>query len=68
MNVAPQWQCINGGNWLHFEDTGRHYVETYDVDLIAYTGTHGVLQLADTNGNMVDIYLKSDTNQLPVPM
>ena len=70
MNVGPQWQCFNAGNWLNVENGVRYYIEDAgtDIDLIVYTGSHGVLQLADTNGDMVDIYLVPETNQLPVPM
>jgi len=36
-----------------------------ELDLVVYTGTHGVLELEDINGDLVDIYLHGD--QLPVP-
>ena len=33
-----------------------------------WTGTHGVLQLEDKDGQMVDIYLDDEGNQkVPVP-
>lgn len=38
---------------------------------IVYTGTYGVLQLRDSNNQLVDIYLQRDSNnntQLPVPL
>ena len=53
---------------MDIENECRYYVENHNVDLIVYTGTHGVLQLADTTGEMVDIYLYPETSQLPVSM
>ena len=34
--------------------------------IIFISGTHGIMELADVNGNMVEIYLYGG-NQLPVP-
>ena len=67
MNVAPQWQTFNGGNWAELEDEVRNFASDRGLDLVVYTGTNGVLQLDDTNGNPVDIYLSPDGRQLPVP-
>jgi len=66
VNVAPQWQAFNGGNWMYFENGLRDFVEERKMDLVVYTGTHGVCQLEDTDGNMVDIFLYLP-DRLPVP-
>ena len=55
-----------GGNWMYFENGVRDFVTDRKLDLVVYTGTHGVCELADIDGNMVDIYLYSP-DKLPVP-
>ena len=37
-----------------------------DVDVVVYTDTNGVLQLANVEGQMVEIFLY-DGDKLPVP-
>jgi len=66
INVAPQWQKFNGVNWVGLEYGARDIVMERSIDAIVYTGTHGVMELEDVNGNMVSIYLHNG-NQLPVP-
>jgi len=66
INVAPQWQCFNGINWAQFEASCRDLAIERGLDLIVYTGTHGVTQLKDVNGQLVDIYLYNG-DKLPVP-
>ena len=68
MNVAPQWQAFNGGNWYYLEDGTRDFVEERKNDLVVYTGTSGVLELENTNGDPVEIWLNPDDNRLPVPL
>jgi len=66
INVAPQWQSFNGGNWMWFENGCRDFADERGVDLVVYTGTHGVCELEDVDGEMVDIFLY-DGDKLPVP-
>ena len=66
VNVAPQWQSFNGRNWATFEDDCRQFAISRNLDLEVYTGTSGVIELADVNGEMVPIYLYN-RDQLPVP-
>ncbi len=66
INVAPQWQTFNGQNWFYLEKALRDLVTARGLDVTVYTGTSGVAQLEDVNGNMVDIYLYNG-NRLPVP-
>jgi len=66
INVAPQWQCFNGRNWMYFENSCRDFAIDRKLDLVVYTGTSGVLQLLDVNDNLVDIYLYGG-DKLPVP-
>ena len=42
---------------MWFEIGVRDFVTERQLDLVVYTGTHGVAQLKDVNGDMVDIYL-----------
>jgi len=66
INVAPQWQCFNGKNWMYFEDNCRDFAIDRKLDLVVYTGTSGVIQLKDVNDELVEIYLY-DGDKLPVP-
>jgi len=67
IDVAPQWQSFNAGNWLDIENGVRYLAEQIG-ELMVWTGTHGVLQLADSTGTLVDIYLDDEGNKkVPVP-
>ncbi len=47
----------------------RYFAEDYGRDLMVYTGTNGVCELDDVNGEKVEIYLYPDSegDRLPVP-
>merc|ERR1719516_689171 len=53
-------------SWMYFENDLRDFVTERKIDLVVYTGTHGVCQLEDTDGVMVDIFLYLP-DRLPVP-
>ena len=55
-----------GGNWMYFEIGVRDFAVARALDLVVYTGTHGVAQLEDVAGEMVDIFLYPPA-RLPVP-
>lgn len=68
IDVAPQWQSFNAGNWLDVENGVRFLAEYVYGELQVWTGTHGVLQLEDKDGQLVDIYLDDEGNiKVPVP-
>ncbi|CAH0391295.1 unnamed protein product [Bemisia tabaci] len=69
VNVAPQWQTFNGGNWVKLEDALRDLIVKRPGKLHVYTGTHGVIALKDINDNEVEIYLgeKDGRPIVPVP-
>jgi len=68
INVAPQWNSFNAGNWLAVERSVRRLAEYVYGELQVWTGTHGILQLEDKDGNMVDIYLDDELkSKVPVP-
>merc|ERR1712142_428712 len=66
VNVAPQWNIFNSGNWMYFEIGCRDFAVARSLDLVVYTGTHGVCQLEDVDGEMVDIFLY-EGDRLPIP-
>ncbi|KAF2895398.1 hypothetical protein ILUMI_10778 [Ignelater luminosus] len=66
INTCPQWEAVNGGNWLGVESMVRKVAESYQKPLRIITGSHGVLSLPDINNNLQNIFL--DTRGiLPVP-
>uniref|UniRef100_A0A182JW74 DNA/RNA non-specific endonuclease/pyrophosphatase/phosphodiesterase domain-containing protein n=1 Tax=Anopheles christyi TaxID=43041 RepID=A0A182JW74_9DIPT len=65
MNVAPQWQRFNGFSWQRIETGVKAYVAANDLQLTVYTGTYGVLQLLDGNGDGQPIYLDFDADRDP---
>jgi hypothetical protein len=70
VNVAPQWQTFNGGNWEVLESDVRAYANKNKLDLEVYTGTYGVATLPNVNGVETELYLYVDVNNnkgIPVP-
>ncbi|KAH8270532.1 hypothetical protein KR018_011219 [Drosophila ironensis] len=70
VNVAPQWQTFNAGNWERIEDSVRKFVADENLTVDCYTGTWGVSTLPDVNGIARELYLDFDENNnglVPVP-
>jgi len=70
VNVAPQWQTFNAGNWEALESSVREYADNNTLDLVVYTGTYGVATLPNVNGIETELYLHVDSNNnkaIPVP-
>lgn len=69
LNTNPQWGNFNSGNWMHLENDVRNFAESRKLDLVVYTGVHGIATLNDINNNEQLLYLYvNDTEQLlPVP-
>jgi len=70
VNVSPQWQTFNGGNWEALESSVRAYADKKKLDLVVYTGTYGVATLPNVNGVETELYLYVDSNNnkaIPVP-
>lgn len=61
INVFPQWNTINNGNWGKVEDNVRDHARKSLRTFKVFTGTHELLQL---NGK--EIYLHPP-NRIPVP-
>ncbi|KAF4529105.1 hypothetical protein B566_EDAN013673, partial [Ephemera danica] len=68
INVAPQWQTLNGGNWERLENYVHNIPSTYPRKLEIYTGTHGQCNLPDINRNKKGVYLGENENNMIVPM
>ncbi|XP_016997013.3 uncharacterized protein [Drosophila takahashii] len=70
INVAPQWQTFNGGNWERVETSVRKFVADRNLTTDCYTGTWGVSTLPDVDGVEKELYLDFDENNnglIPVP-
>lgn len=68
LNVAPQFQIINSGNWLKVEKLAREMADYLKVDLEVETGVFGVLQLKDSeSGEEKPMYLDDKNRKVPVP-
>ncbi|XP_055626250.1 uncharacterized protein LOC129768548 [Toxorhynchites rutilus septentrionalis] len=72
INAAPQWQKFNAVNWQRVETGVRDLIARRNMHVTVYTGTYGVLELADANGDMKEIYLDfdpdgDDEGRVPVP-
>lgn len=70
INIAPQWQSFNGGNWENVESSVRAFVANRNIYSEIYTGTWGVLEMQDANGIYKPLYLDYDSSGrglIPVP-
>ncbi|XP_065213215.1 uncharacterized protein LOC135840542 [Planococcus citri] len=65
INVAPQWQSINAGNWLKVENKVREAASLSQDEFTIITGTYGVMKLRIGQIEH-EIYLHPD-NKLRVP-
>lgn len=57
VNVFPQWQTINAGNWEVSEASLRAFVADEGIVVEVITGVFGILRYRDCNNILVDIYL-----------
>jgi len=70
VNVQPQWQVFNAGNWVYIEEGIRDFVVSKSKDILVYTGSHGVMELDNVEGKKVPIHLNLDMSEmtrLPAP-
>lgn len=70
VNVVPQWQSFNSGNWSRIEDDVREFAHDNNTTLLCWTGTWGICTLPDNNGIQRELYLINDeqnNNAIPVP-
>lgn len=70
VNVSPQWQKFNSGNWERVETSARNLAAKRNINLDVYTGTYGVARVADGNGDLRELYLDfvpNGVSRIPVP-
>ncbi|XP_050076253.1 uncharacterized protein LOC126563651 [Anopheles maculipalpis] len=60
INAAPEWQVVNGGNWLRVENAARKVSTQLDDTVHVFSGVYDILQLPDKNGNPVSLSLGDD--------
>uniref|UniRef100_A0A182PWC4 DNA/RNA non-specific endonuclease/pyrophosphatase/phosphodiesterase domain-containing protein n=1 Tax=Anopheles epiroticus TaxID=199890 RepID=A0A182PWC4_9DIPT len=65
VNVVPQWQRVNAGNWLAVERITRNIADRLQHDVVVYTGSFDILTLPHVNGTQVPITLS--TGGITVP-
>ncbi|XP_049314486.1 uncharacterized protein LOC125778906 [Bactrocera dorsalis] len=70
VNVVPQWQSFNAGNWSLIEDEVRKFAHDSNSTLLCLTGTWVVCTLPDVNNVRRELYLgddKQNNNVIRVP-
>ncbi|XP_058124124.1 uncharacterized protein LOC131285335 [Anopheles ziemanni] len=65
VNVAPQWQATNGGNWVEVENAARTVSGRLNEKVLIFTGVHGVLTLPGVDGWWKTITLAA--GRIPAP-
>ncbi|EDV51620.1 uncharacterized protein LOC6545359 [Drosophila erecta] len=66
MNVAPQWQSFNGGQWADLEDSTRKFVARSGITANVYTGIYGEMKVAGSK--VLHLTTNADnTGVMPVP-
>ncbi|KAL9704095.1 hypothetical protein quinque_007613 [Culex quinquefasciatus] len=65
VNVAPQWQIVNAGNWLVVENLARAKAAQLGQDVIVYDGVHDILRLPHVDGTPVPITLEAGGIRAP---
>lgn len=60
LNVCPQFQSVNAGNWLRVESLARKLAQNYDVEMEIFTGVYDNLKLRNSAGHLKSMYLTAD--------
>merc|ERR1719334_447605 len=67
INVAPQFQSFNNGNWKALESSVRDLGKKLGRDLEVVTGTHEILQYKNKKGKNTKIFLEEEKSYVPAP-
>merc|ERR1712002_190777 len=67
VNVAPQFQSFNNGNWKALEMAVRKLASSLGRDLHVVTGTYDILQYPNSKKKMTDIFLEEEQSLVPAP-
>jgi len=68
VNVAPQFQSFNNGNWKALEGAVRDLGAQLGRDLEVVTGTHGILEYPDSKNKPTEIFLEKNSSYVPAPL
>lgn len=63
LNIMPQYQINNGGNWKRMEDALRNFVGNYGGNLDIYTGTADVMT---QDGAPLYLYNENESHKFPI--
>lgn len=70
VNMAPQWQSINGQNWNQVEIDSRNYANAKGVTLNVWAGTYAIATLPNektSEETELYLYVEGSAKALPVP-
>jgi hypothetical protein len=68
LNVAPQFQIINSGNFLKVEKLARNLAASLKSDLKIVTGNFGVLKLRnEKSGEIKSMFLDMENKRIAIP-
>merc|ERR1712180_154234 len=67
INVAPQFQSFNNGNWKALEMAVRDLGTSLGRDLQVVTGTYDILQYPNSKKKLTDIFLEEEKSLVPAP-
>jgi len=68
INVAPQFQAFNNGNWKYLEARARELAVKSGRKLTVYQGTQDILAYDDASGKKHDLYIDYEGTAIPVPL
>jgi len=72
INVAPQFQAFNNGNWKYLEHKARKLAELTGQKMTVYQGTQDILAYEDTSSQEQELYIeytrKKKTTSVPIPL
>uniref|UniRef100_U5ET74 Putative deoxyribonuclease i n=1 Tax=Corethrella appendiculata TaxID=1370023 RepID=U5ET74_9DIPT len=65
LNVAPQWQNVNAGNWYFIESAVRNKATALNEDLLIFNCVYDILKLPHNSGTLIPITLEDAGIEVP---